>query len=177
LLLSCQDDWTPRDVQTSKRTRARFAASHPELNPVRTSGGSRAAESLRTELLGAEHVGIEAASRSRVANDAVVDGSQGRSALAIGPVFSATHIQIFYHATLTIASQMAIKGDGSSMIKVLLDNALTALYVLDQMLALSALHYSTSAGASTQLFSHGPLSCEPVRSAGSTKHKVGRAQM
>jgi hypothetical protein len=89
-----------------------------------------------------------------VANAVAVDATQGRSALAIRPAFTAVDIQIFYHATSTIASQMAIEGDGSSMIRVAVDNALTAPYVLDQMLALSALHYSATAGASTELFAH-----------------------
>jgi hypothetical protein len=62
-------------------------------------------------------------------------------------------MQIFYHAASTIANQMAIEGDRSSLIKIALENASTAPYVLDpQMLALSALRYSTIAGASRHLY-------------------------
>jgi hypothetical protein len=112
-------------------------------------------------------------SRSPGTTDANVRGQQGHSSLAAGADFTATHMQIFYHANSTIASQMAIEGDGSSMIKVALDNASIAPYVLDQMLALSALHYSTTAES---LYAQQATELQIRALTASTKHEANRAQ-
>ena len=118
---------------------------HP--SPARRNARSGRSDSPETDLNA-----FEAASRSAVRINANIRGEQGHSALIVGADFTATHMHIFYHATSSIASQMAIEGDESSMVKVALDNAFTAPYVLEQMLALSALHYSTTAASSRHLY-------------------------
>jgi len=90
--------------------------------------------------------------RSTVTSNGYARGERGQNTLVAGADFTATYMQIFYHTTSTIASQMAIEGDGTSMINIALEYSLTEPYVLDQMLALSALHCLTTAGAKRHLY-------------------------
>lgn len=118
----------------------------------RINGSSGAASSIHNVLPQTDPNSLTAASLSAVTNDGNTRGDSGQSALVAVAALTAIHIQIFYHATSTIADQMAIEDDGSSMTKVALDNASTEPYVLDQMLALSALHYSATVGSSSQMY-------------------------
>lgn len=59
------------------------------------------------------------------------------------PGFTALHLHLFHHATTNMASYTASEGITHLMITYALDNASTAPYLLNQLLALSALHCST----------------------------------
>lgn len=58
--------------------------------------------------------------------------------------FTAMDLGILHHAECNLADFMALQGDVRPLISVAVDNALTAPYLLDQLLALSALHRATS---------------------------------
>lgn len=60
-----------------------------------------------------------------------------------GDGFQAIHMSLLYHAMTRMCDFMALEGDLHILIKVALDNSTTAPYVLDQLLALAALHRST----------------------------------
>jgi hypothetical protein len=64
--------------------------------------------------------------------------------VATQPSFVALHMQLLYHAFNQVAAFMALDRDGESITTYALDHALTAPYILDQLLALSASHCATT---------------------------------
>ncbi|KXJ97588.1 hypothetical protein Micbo1qcDRAFT_187302 [Microdochium bolleyi] len=68
--------------------------------------------------------------------------------------FDAFHMALFYHAVLNMASYMALDGDMAPIIECALDNAVTAPYLLDQMLAVAALHHSVVDRANSRAYHH-----------------------
>lgn len=58
-----------------------------------------------------------------------------------------------HHAECNLADLMALQGDVRPLISVAVDNALTAPYLLDQLLALAALHRATSDPAMASVYS------------------------
>jgi hypothetical protein len=57
-----------------------------------------------------------------------------------------------HHAECNLADFMTLQGDVRPLISVAVDNALTAPYLLDQLLALSALHRATSDPAMASIY-------------------------
>lgn len=68
--------------------------------------------------------------------------------------FDAFHMALFYHAVLNMASYMALDGDMSPIIECALDNAVATPYLLDQLLALAALHHSVVDKQNSRLYLH-----------------------
>ena len=72
----------------------------------------------------------------------------------IRPGFTALHLHLLHHAMTNMASYTASEGITHLMITYALDNASTAPYLLNQLLALSALHCSTVKGNDQVVFAH-----------------------
>jgi len=70
------------------------------------------------------------------------------------PGFTILHMHLLYHATTDMASYMAFEGGVNSLIACALDNASAAPFVLDQLLALAALHRSTKDRNTNSVFRH-----------------------
>lgn len=68
--------------------------------------------------------------------------------------FTALHMVLLYHATTSMAGYMALEGDMHPIISEALRSAHTAPYVLDQLLALTALHRSTVEPETASIFRH-----------------------
>ncbi|KAH8686346.1 Upc2 protein [Ilyonectria robusta] len=60
-----------------------------------------------------------------------------------GPTFTVIHMALLHHAEVNMAEYMALQGVIRPIIDAAIHNAVTAPYLLDQLLALSALHLST----------------------------------
>ncbi|RYP72280.1 hypothetical protein DL770_007982 [Monosporascus sp. CRB-9-2] len=85
------------------------------------------------------------------------NGSYGGSdlgALSIRGGFTALHMILLYHCTTNMSNYMGVEGDMNPIIASALDNALSAPYLLDQLLALSALHLATQEPDKASLFYH-----------------------
>ncbi|KFA68438.1 hypothetical protein S40285_08187 [Stachybotrys chlorohalonatus IBT 40285] len=66
--------------------------------------------------------------------------------------FNAVHLALIYYAHVNMGKYMATGGDVSPLMESALDSALTAPYLLDQLLAVAALHRSTAEQARRSLF-------------------------
>ncbi|KAH7123154.1 hypothetical protein EDB81DRAFT_813599 [Dactylonectria macrodidyma] len=60
-----------------------------------------------------------------------------------GATFTVIHMTLLHHAEVNMADYMALRGIILPIIDAAIDNAVTAPYLLDQLLALSALHLAT----------------------------------
>ena len=60
-----------------------------------------------------------------------------------GAHFSTIHMVLLHHAETNMAQIMAIQGDMRPVLDTAINSAFTAPYLLDQLLALSALHFSS----------------------------------
>lgn len=74
--------------------------------------------------------------------------------LAIRGDFTALHMVLLYHCTTNMASFMALEGDMHPIITRALGSAHTAPYVLDQLLALAALHRATQDPDAASILHH-----------------------
>ncbi|KAI1379584.1 Upc2 protein [Hypoxylon crocopeplum] len=82
------------------------------------------------------------------------DGQPDTGASATGTTFEAIHMILLHHAECNMASYMALQGAIRPIIDAAVNSALTAPYLLDQLLALSALHLSTQNTATSSLYHH-----------------------
>ncbi|KAH7237003.1 Upc2 protein [Fusarium redolens] len=64
-------------------------------------------------------------------------------ALHSGPTFTATHMVFLHYAMMNMSDFMALQARAQPVIDAALENSYNAPYLLDQVLALSALHLST----------------------------------
>ncbi|KAH6896529.1 hypothetical protein B0T10DRAFT_525989 [Thelonectria olida] len=69
-----------------------------------------------------------------------------------GPTFSIIHMTLLHHAGCHMSEFMGIQGQSHPMIAIAIDNATVAPYLLDQLLALSALHLSAIDTAKSSLY-------------------------
>ncbi|KAI3572640.1 Upc2 protein [Fusarium oxysporum f. sp. albedinis] len=69
-----------------------------------------------------------------------------------GPTFTATHMTFLHYAVTNMSDFMALQVRGQPVIDAALENAYKAPYLLDQVLALSALHLSTQNVAQASSF-------------------------
>ncbi|WQF77052.1 Putative zn(2)Cys(6) fungal-type DNA-binding domain-containing protein [Colletotrichum destructivum] len=93
---------------------------------------------------------------SSVASDhvLVVPRDTAEGLLCPGPTFTATHMAFLHYAESNMSDYMALQGSVQPMIDTAVEHALTAPYLLDQLLALSALHLSTQDVAQASSFRH-----------------------
>ncbi|KAF3803863.1 hypothetical protein GCG54_00008365 [Colletotrichum gloeosporioides] len=70
------------------------------------------------------------------------------------PTFTVAHMALLHHAESHMAEFMALKGDVRPLINTAIEHAFTAPYLLNELLALSALHLSTRGVAQASLFNH-----------------------
>ncbi|KAH6628960.1 Upc2 protein [Boeremia exigua] len=68
--------------------------------------------------------------------------------------FTVTHLACLHHAEGHMDEYMALRGSAQSVISIAISNATVAPFLLDQLLALSALHISTQDASRTLLFHH-----------------------
>ncbi|KAH7142695.1 Upc2 protein [Dactylonectria estremocensis] len=61
-----------------------------------------------------------------------------------GPAFSSLHMTLLHHAETLMGEYMGLQGQINLIIDVAIDNSITAPYLLDQLLTLSALHLSAT---------------------------------
>ncbi|KPA37749.1 sterol 3-beta-glucosyltransferase [Fusarium langsethiae] len=66
--------------------------------------------------------------------------------------YDAVHMSLFHYAVVNMASFMAADGDSSLVVESALNSTRVAPYLLDQLLAFSALYLSTTAQASQDLY-------------------------
>ncbi|KFA56437.1 hypothetical protein S40293_05034 [Stachybotrys chartarum IBT 40293] len=108
------------------------AKSNPDVADIGSSSNSPAATPASTALLGT------------VADARLPEAPRG--------CFNAVHLALIYYAHVNMGKYMAIGGDVSPLMESALDSALTAPYLLDQLLAVAALHRSTAEQARRSLF-------------------------
>ncbi|KAK2761470.1 C6 finger domain-containing protein [Colletotrichum kahawae] len=92
--------------------------------------------------------------RSTVANAAVVPEQLTNNLQGDSPTFTVAHMAFLHHAESHMADFMALRGDVRPIINTAIEHAFTAPYLLNELLALSALHLSTQGVAQARLFSH-----------------------
>ncbi|KZL78074.1 sterol uptake control protein 2 (Upc2 protein) [Colletotrichum tofieldiae] len=97
-----------------------------------------------------------ASTPSSVASDhvLVVPRDTAEGLLCPGPTFTATHMAFLHYAESNMSEYMALQGKVQPMIDTAVEHAHTAPYLLDQLLALSALHLSTQDVAQASSFRH-----------------------
>lgn len=76
----------------------------------------------------------------------------GTAAVGAGSSFSSIHMVLMHHAETYLADSIPLNGSTRPVIDAAVDNAFAAPYLLDQLLALSALHLSTLDPATTQFY-------------------------
>ncbi|RYP48861.1 hypothetical protein DL768_005318 [Monosporascus sp. mg162] len=81
-------------------------------------------------------------------------GGSDLGALSLRGGFTALHMILLYHCSTNMSNYMSIEGDMNPIIASALDSALSAPYVLDQLLALSALHLATQEPETASLLYH-----------------------
>lgn len=91
---------------------------------------------------------------SAAANVAVVPQQLTSSLHCDSPTFTVAHMVFLHHAESHMAEFMALKGNVRPMINTAIEHVFTAPYLLNELLALSALHLSTQGGAEARLFNH-----------------------
>jgi hypothetical protein len=69
-----------------------------------------------------------------------------------GPTFSIIHMTLLHHAGSHMTNFMGVRGQIEPMVSIAIDSASTAAYLLDQLLALSALHLSTINTSKSSLY-------------------------
>ncbi|KAJ9132453.1 C6 finger domain-containing protein [Pleurostoma richardsiae] len=79
-------------------------------------------------------------------------GTADGHAVGSGTTYAALHMVLLHHAECKMAEYMALEGGITPIIDAAVDNALAAPYLLDQVLALSALHLSTQDPATASLY-------------------------
>ncbi|CCF42031.1 Upc2 protein [Colletotrichum higginsianum] len=80
------------------------------------------------------------------------DASEGSSCPK--PTFTATHMALLHYAETNMSEYMALQGSVRPLIDTAVEHAFTTPYLLDQLLALSALHLSTRDVAQAASFRH-----------------------
>ncbi|KAH7190926.1 hypothetical protein DER44DRAFT_832979 [Fusarium oxysporum] len=78
--------------------------------------------------------------------------AEARSPVAAPGRYDAVHMSLFHYAIVNMASFMGAGGDSSLVVESALNSTRVAPYLLDQLLALSALYLSTTAQASQDLY-------------------------
>ncbi|RYP08984.1 hypothetical protein DL764_001552 [Monosporascus ibericus] len=81
-------------------------------------------------------------------------GGSDLGALSLRGGFTALHMILLYHCTTNMSNYMALESDMNPIIASALDSAISAPYVLDQLLALSALHLATQKPDTASHFYH-----------------------
>jgi hypothetical protein len=74
----------------------------------------------------------------------IAAGADAHVVSEAGGSFTATHMALLHHAHTNLGTFLALSGDTYPIINTAVDNALEAPYLLDQLLALSALHRSVA---------------------------------
>ncbi|KAI3572642.1 hypothetical protein IWW34DRAFT_222641 [Fusarium oxysporum f. sp. albedinis] len=78
--------------------------------------------------------------------------AEARSPAAAPGRYDAVHMSLFHSAIVNMTSFMGVGGDSSLVVESALNSTSVAPYLLDQLLALSALYQSTTAQASKDLY-------------------------
>ncbi|CEF79776.1 unnamed protein product [Fusarium graminearum] len=78
--------------------------------------------------------------------------AEARSTVAAPGRYDAIHMSLFHYAIINMTTFMGVGGDSSRVVESALDSTHVAPYLLDQLLALSALYQSTTAQASQNLY-------------------------
>ncbi|KAL0939173.1 Upc2 protein [Colletotrichum truncatum] len=98
--------------------------------------------------------GVSAHNNIETRRSLVVPKDPADDLSCIGTTFTVTHMVLLHYAESNMSEYMALLGDVRPIMDVAMEHALTAPYLLDQILALSALHISTQNGANASLYRH-----------------------